>query len=373
MKEKFIVALSQKDGENAIREVALKIKYSFLKPVKLFFLLFTPQYNPQILLKTISLTLNPDFILGIQSPFLIFEEQIIEKGIIGCCFTKKQITLKKLFINKETKATIENIESSVRLVTKNFKDKQFFFSLLSPDFNIFNCIQGFTLALGSAFTILGAGFFRKYGNKNYVISNDTIDEGLLGIIGNGLKIETFRIEGFVPVGKPFLITKVAEEQGIIRQINSRPPIEIYKHYFDEKIDIFVKNKLFTLYPLITEEGYLINVIDCLEDGSFLCIGDVKEKKYAHLSIFHPEAMFYSIKDKLNLVQSGEDGLLFMINSTMRKKIIKEYAYKEIETIRQLLNKNLKIIGMYSDFFIFPNYVDRKIQSETATNLLMFLQ
>ncbi|MCM8786825.1 MAG: FIST C-terminal domain-containing protein [Candidatus Omnitrophica bacterium] len=373
MEEKFIVALSQKDDENAIKEVALKIKYSFLKPVKIFFLLFTPHYNPQALLKTISLTLNPTFILGIQSPSLIFEGQIIEKGIIGCCFAKEGVTLSKIFINKETEATIEDIELSLRLAAKNLKDKQFFFSLIPQHFNIFNCVQGFTLALGKVFNVLGVGFFRKYGNKNYLIVNDTVDEGLLGIIGGGLKIEIFRIGGFVPIGKPFMINHVSEKQGIIRQINNLSPIEIYKHYLDEKIDIFTKNKLFTLYPLITDEDYLINVIDCLEDGSFLCIGEVKEKKYAHLSIFHPEAMFSSIKDKLNSIKSNEDGILFIINSLMRKKIIKEYAYKEIETIRQLLDKNLKIIGIYSDFFIFSNYITRKIISETATNLLVFFQ
>ena len=76
-KEEFAIAFSEKEQAEAIREVSLKIKSIFPKDISNILILFTPEYQPRTILKTITLTLNPKRILGLQAPSLIFEGRIV--------------------------------------------------------------------------------------------------------------------------------------------------------------------------------------------------------------------------------------------------------------------------------------------------------
>jgi hypothetical protein len=82
VEEKFAIAYSEKRGEEAAKELSLRIKSVFPKAVKDVFLFFTPQYNPQDALKTINFTLKPRRVIGMQSPFLNFEDKILEEGMM---------------------------------------------------------------------------------------------------------------------------------------------------------------------------------------------------------------------------------------------------------------------------------------------------
>ncbi len=359
MEERFVLAFSEKDGPEALREVSLKIKSIFPKPLAFLLLFFTPHYSPLTILKTINFTLSPEIIFGIQAPLLIFEERLIEKGIIACYINKEGIELKDIFI-KEPEP--EKIESSIRLSIKELSfEKRIFFAILGFQFNPYECIRPFMLSLGIGIDFLGAGFIKKYASSNYQVTNNLIDEGLFNIIGTGLEIESKRISGFVPLGKPFTITRTTKRESIIREINARPAITIYEHYLEEKIESFKKNRLFQFYPIMFKEKnktYLVNVIDCLEDGSLLCLGAVKENVPAQLSIFYPPVLSEEIKEKLS--GDRKDGLAFIIHPITRKNILKDYAQEEIKLIKQALGNNYKTIGIGADYFLFNEKESCKI-------------
>lgn len=370
MDEKFAVALSEKDQKEAIKEISLRIKSIFPKTIKYILLFFTPHYKPANFFETIDLTLKPLMIIGIQAPLLIFEDRIIEKGIIGCCLNKSETILKEIFINNDEP---QNIEQSLRTAMQKFHhDKQFIFSFFSNQINPADHLKGLTRTFGSAANIHGAGFTKKYAEKNYQLFNKTVVEGSLNILGKGLEIDSIKIDGFLPLGKPFMITRVIKDRNVIMEINKKPAIDFYKNYFEEKFDILKNNNLFGLYPLGIKQGketHLINVIKCLEDGSLLCVGEVKENVYAHLMLLHPQSLFQSLESKLADFKNNGEGLIFMVNSLSRKRILQEYAQQEIYAINQILKDKFKIIGIYSDYSFFSDKEIRRINIETGHLLI----
>ncbi len=100
-KETFAIAFSRKAQAEAIKEISLEIKLTFPKKINYLIILSTPDYHPSNILKTITLTLKPQQILGIQSPFLIFEGKVISKGVVACCINKEGVEFNETF-SKET-------------------------------------------------------------------------------------------------------------------------------------------------------------------------------------------------------------------------------------------------------------------------------
>lgn len=372
MEEKFAIAHSEKKGEEAAKEVSLKIKSVFPKAVKDVFLFFTPQYNPQEVLKTINFTLKPRRVIGLQSPFLNFEDKILEEGMVVFVINKENVELTEIFVKEDT---TQKIESALRMSLKGYSyEKEFIFSLLSHRFNYHNYLRGLELAIGKSFNVFGAGYIRKYTAKNYQIVNNTVTEGLVNIIGSGIKETSLSIAGFIPLGKPFTITKVMAQRSIIMEINGKPAINIYKDYLEDKFNTFIKNYLFSLYPLgvyYNDEIHLINVIECLKDGSLACIGNLKENVEGHIMFFHSQALLEELKKKLALIKSHGEGLVFMVNSILRKKVLRDYAQEESRIIKQVLGDKFKIIGIYADYSFFSGAERREMNLE-AGNILMTL-
>jgi hypothetical protein len=249
-------------------------------------------------------------------------------------------------------------------------------SLLSHNISYNNYSRGLELAAGKSLNIFGAGFTRKYGSKNYQLVNNHAGEGLVSLIGSGVQIQSAFLSGFIPVGKPFTITKISSRRNVILEIDSKPAINLYKNYFEEKFDTFSKNFLFSLYPLglYSEEGTrMIHVSECLDDGSLVCVGGIKEKTQGHLMIFNSQALFDSLKNKLETIKSGGEGFIFMINSLVRKRILKDYAHEEIRLIKQFLGDRFKILGIYADYSFFSEADTREINLETAHILMTVLK
>jgi hypothetical protein len=315
--------------------------------------------------------------MGIQSPFLIFEDRVIEKGVVACCINEPQTEIKSIFVKpeqtqKESSAVAQDIEASLRSALKGLGGRNSFsLPFLSYEKNPYASINAIKLSTGKTMTVFGAGFMKRYGAKNYVISNNTANEGFLGILGRGLEVQLLKIGGFLPVGKPFIITRAATERNIIMEINGEPAINIYKHYLGNKFDAFKKNYLFPLYPLgIRSNGslILITVTNYLEDGSLVCVGDVKENQKGHIMVLHQASLIETIKEKLSCLE-GQKGLLIIIDSLARKRILKDTALEEIRFIKNTIGDRFKIIGTYSDYSVFSDENTRDAEWEAA-NILM---
>lgn len=369
-KETFAIAFSEREQAEAIKEISLKIKLVFPKRINYLIVLFTPDYYPKNILRTINLTLKPRQILGIQSPFLIFEGKVVSKGVVACCINKEEVEFHETF----SKATNpQEIESFLTSSFKKLKRGDFsFFSFISSQIDPSAYLRGVKMSLGKFFELIGAGFTKKYSSYNPQIVNNAPVEGVINIAIKGLKVRSLRLGGYVPLGKPFTITKATTDRGIIMEIDNQPALNIYKHYLQEKFKTFVKNHLFSFYPLgINTNGSLrlVNVIDCLEDGSLLCVGEVREKESGHIMFLDTTLLMKNLKDKLTPLRNDRQGLVFIINSLTRKKSLGENTQKEIAAIKETLGDKSKVIGLYADYSFFANKEKGNIDIETG-NLLV---
>ena len=369
-KKTFAIAFSEREQAEAIKEISLKVKLVFPKKVDYLIILFTPDYNPKNLLGTISLTLKPKKILGLQSPFLIFEDKVVSKGVVACCINKDGMELHETF----SKATNpEEIESFLISSFKKLKRKDFsFFSFISRQVNPTTYIRGVKMSFGKFFKLLGAGFTKQYSSYNSQIVNNDLSDGLVNIAIKGLEIRSLRLGGYVPLGKPFTITKTTTNRDIIMEIDNQPAINVYKHYLQEKFKTFVKNHLFSFYPLgISANGSfkLINVVDCLEDGSLICVGEAREKEYGHIMFLDSDLFIKNLKDKLTPLRNNGQALTFIINSLTRKKTLGEGAKREIAAIKETLGDKSKVIGLYADYSFFSDKEKGDVDIETG-NLLI---
>jgi len=369
-KETFAIAFSERERTGAIKEISLKIKLIFPKKINFLILLFTPGYNPKNLLETIRLTLNPEKILGLSSPFLIFENRIISKGVVACCINKESMELYETFSKG---ANPQEIELFLTSSFKKLKKKNFsFFSFISSQVDPNNYIRGVKMSLGKFSNILGFGFSRQYSSNTSQIINATPCNGLTNLAIKGLEIHSLRLGGYVPLGKPFTITKSATNRNIIMEINNQPAINIYKHYLQEKFSIFIKNHLFSFYPLgINTNGTLrlINIVDCLEDGSLMCIGKIRKKESGHIMFLDSSLFIENLKTTLAPLRNNGQTLIFIINSLTRKKTLGEEAKKEISAIKKTLGNQSKVIGLYADYSFFSDKEEEDINIETGNLIL----
>jgi len=372
--EKFAVALSEKNQDEAIKEVSLKIKTIFPKDINFLIILFTPGYNPANIIRSSNLTLKPKKLLGLQAPSLIFGGRIIQKGLIACCVNKENVSSKEVILKK---ANSQEIETLLRFsFQRTHKENMFLLSLLNPSLSPSSYLNAFRLSLGSAFAQLGVGYKNQYSQHTYQILDKTISEDSVSIIIEGIRLRSLKLGGYIPLGKPFTITKVVPDRSIIREINDRPAINIYRHYLEEKYPLFMKNRLFSMYPLgINSEGKLklVTVTDCLGDGSLVCVGDIKENDWGHLMLLDSSFEFENLVHKLQGLGNVENSLIFVVNSLSRKKILKNTSGNELLTLQKTLGENAKIIGLYSDYCLAPHEEKGFINMEAGDVLITLWQ
>lgn len=368
----FAVAFSQGEGEEAIKEVSLKLKRIFPKKIDYLILLFTPDYTPSHILKTVNFTLKPKKLFCLQAPWLIFDDKSVQKGVVACCLNKKELYSHEAFLRAEK---AQDIESFFYSAFKNIKKRDYtFLSFLSPSINPTSYLNSIKLSLGEAFNSFGVGYMKKYAAHNYQLVGNEVNEGLTNIALKGIQIHFLQLSGYVPLGKPFKITKLVANRNLIMEIDGKPAADIYRHYAEEKYDAFMRKKLFSLYPLgIKKNGSLglINIIECLRDGSLMYAGQLKEGSEAHIMFIDTTSLFNDLKAKLANFQQKGQGLFFIINSLVRKRILKDMALEEVKFIKQILGNDSKIIGLYSDYCLSSNQEKGCIDMETG-NLLLSL-
>ncbi len=358
-KEKLAIAFSQNyDTDSAIKMISRNIKSSLgTQPISLALLFFTPRYQPMFIKETLSITLKSENIFAIQSPLLIFQNKIIKRGIVCCCLTKNNISVKSSFIKK---TDVTDVEFLFKKNIISLKEKQrFLISSLGPQINVYNYLRGLSLAVGRNFNVFGAGFLKKYGIKNFLVVNNTIEEGLGSIIlGGKFNIDNIKVGGFIPLGKKFTITKVALEKNRIIEIDKKPAGLIYKKYLGDKFDLFKKTSMCSFYPIgIKNNGNynLIHIIDILRDDSLFCIGNIKEKTEAHIMIATQETLLKEVKNAVRYIKNDFDyDVAIIFNSLARRKILKNNADKEIQNLKGILGEKTKVIGLYCDYQIFPS-------------------
>ncbi|MBD3264204.1 MAG: hypothetical protein GF375_03775 [Candidatus Omnitrophica bacterium] len=372
--QEFAIAFSEKNAEEAIKEVSLKIKLVFPKQIKYLLILFTHHYQPSSIQQTINLTLKPNQILGIQVPFVIYEDKIAEKGIAVFCINKRGVTLKESFLKSGDAEEIEShLHSSLGKLNRN---EFYLLSFISSNFKPFSYLHGTRMAMGNYINLLGGGYITPFANRELKFSNAYVNEGMMNTAIGGVEINSFKLGGYYPLGKPFTVTKISHHRSVVEEIDGRPAVNIYRKYLEEKFPAFKKNNLFSFYPLgIKEDGSyrLVNIRESLEDGSLIAMGELKEGSRGYIMLLDPNLLFESIEERLAPLKKHKSGLVFIANTLGRHKILMDKSKEEIRLIKENLGENFKIIGAYFDYFIFSNKQKLNLEIDSADMLLSLWQ
>jgi hypothetical protein len=68
-------------------------------------------------------------------------------------------------------------------------------------------------------------------------------------------------------------------------------------------------------------------------------------------------------------KNDQEGLVFIINSLNRRKILGQNSAKEIENIKEVIFPKKEMFGIYSDYYLFPDPQTQDISIESGGLLL----
>jgi len=371
---KFSFALSEKPKEEeAIKEISLKIKYVLPRKIDFALIFFTPHYRDTLLHYIVSITMRPENIVQIRTPFLIYESKVVEKGVVGVCMELSQENLKVDFIKTQQ---IGKIEVSLRRLVKKLKKYVYLLSFLPSSIDPYTYLHGVKLSLGKYAKILCGGYSVSGESSRWTKGKAEDNITLIGL-GENIEISHRKLNGFLPLGESFTFTKVDEERKLILEIDNRPAIEIYRKYLGDKFKILKKNKLFYLYPLGTKSNgnyQLVSIKEILGKESLLYLGNVHSGQKGKIMMLKEELLLENTKKVIEEEKSKHSPRLVIIfDSLIRRKILKSKDNEEKALIKEILGKETKVVGAYFDYHIGSREAFEELAIEEGNMYLTFWQ
>jgi len=368
----FATAFSDRSSEEAaVKELCRDIKNSLPQWPDLILVLYSQNYKHSLIYNALQVSLRPKHILAVKAPLIIHQKKVSERGIALACFHSRELTFNPCLLHD---LSSEKIEVTVRKNMNKLKQIKLVLSFISPFASSQEYLRGIRLALGKNISFISAGFKdkEKSGATHYL--NTCPGNKVLHLeCGGNLSVYQKKITGFIPLCRPFALTRIDRERNIILEINNRPAAEIYKKYLEEKYDLFQKQKMFKYYPLGVETGgsyHLITIKNILGDDSLLYEGNICQKDQANLMIYNKEAL----KDNITRVFSAlkpalKPQLLFVVNSSLKQHFYKKDLQEEMALIKKAGGEKCQVIGLYSNYLIaYNNSINELIAEEGSMNI-----
>jgi hypothetical protein len=262
----------------------------------------------------------------------------------------------------ETKTALGAGEELGEKLLSGFKDIRRDLGMIFTDGlmpNSTDLILGLQQRLGRSFPVVGASasdnlrFLRAYLYFNQEVFSDAAC-GILwgGKLNFGLGIK----HGWKPLGKPRSVTK--SSGNIVYEIDGAPAVNVYEEYLASDLIKLRKELKYIsiLYPigiyLTGEEEYLLRNIRSIEDdGSLIFQGNVPQDSTIRLMIGTKESCLAATSQALEEAKKGLSGqpsnFIFIFDSISRYILLGRQANKELEIIKEGLEKDVPIMGIYT--------------------------
>lgn len=324
----------------------------------------SPQYIAPEIQDVITRTLRPKRLVGSSTGGIILSNGVTNRGIAIAAINSDEILFGISAINDTGAPDIYT--AGFELARKanqalNSPHRELFITFSEGiEKNASPFIRGIKEALGGVFPVIGAisSDDFKYKKLSQFFQDQILQNSTVGLLLGG----TFHLalgcrHGFKPLGKPRTITKV--DGYVIRTIDDKPAVEIYKHFLGDKAEELKNvalNSYAAMYPLgLYLEGprqYLLrNIIDILQDGSIVCAEGVPQGAEVHLMISTKESCRHSAVEAAELVKASlgdrQAKLVLIFESLARHKILGRNAFNEIQAIKDVLGYTTPVIGMCS--------------------------
>jgi len=364
----------QLDVQKAALQACLQIKNQLFRLDTDFMMVFSsPEYATKEVLEVIGKTLRPKRLIGSTTGRILLAQGATNRGIALLAINSDEIIFGISAIDGLDNLDIHNLGFDLARLSSydlNLTHREIFFALSQGiEKSCSSFIRGAKESLGSAFPMVGAisSDDLVYNNLAQFYQDQILHQSAIGtLIGGSFHLGIGLTHGFKPLGKPRTVTKV--EDYIIRTIDHKPAVDLYKHFMGDDAKNLKGNVMNThaaLYPLgvYIEESrhYLLrNIIDILEDGSIVCPEGILEGSEVHLMISNKEACILSAIEAARLAKASlaerPPKLILIFESLARHKILGNTAYNEIQVIRDTLGASVPMIGMctYGEIGPFGN-------------------
>ena len=353
------------DPPKAILQACVQIKNQLNTIDTDLVILFTsPQYVVPEILGIITRTLRPKRLIGSSTGGIILSNGVTNRGIALAAINSDDmhfgISAISDIANQDMHFTGFDIARKANHDLNASQREAFITFSEGIEKNTTQFIRGIKESLGGGFPVLGAisSDDFKYKKLTQFFQDQILQNSVVGLLlGGSFHLALGCKHGFKPLGKPRTITKV--DGYVIRTIDDKPAVEIYKHFLgadSDELKNFALNSYAAMYPLgiYLEEPrqYLLrNIIDILEDGSIVCHEGVSQGSEVHLMISNKESCRNSAIDAAELVKASlgdrQAKLVLVFESLARHKILGRSAFNEIQSIKDVLGYTTPIIGMCS--------------------------
>lgn len=382
-----------KDGAAAGQEAAQQAK-SQLKDGRIdFAILFNSvHYAPADILPVVFKTLDQTRVIGSSTAGIILSNRVENHGVAVLAFQSDNITFETGFISH---LDLQDMREAGQAFGQNAvtdfgqqNRKAFLFFIDGLLNNISSLAMGLKDKLGQAFPIIGAGssddfhFHRTYQYQNEKI----LSAGAAGVILGGRPIMAMSCKhGWKPLGKPRTVNR---SQGhIIKTIDGKSALSLYRDYFDQDADTLRLNRLGQInirYPLGIQRGsqqeYLLrNVVQVLDDESIVCQDNIKPDETVHIMIGNKETCLqaaeesaYEVREQLG---TKKPSVILIFESLFRYKLLRRSALQEIRLIQKIVGENIPVFGMYSygetfSFKTSANHLDTVVNNGSLVLLAL---
>lgn len=221
-------------------------------------------------------------------------------------------------------------------------------------------VRGVQEVFGKNFPIIGGSagddflFKKTYEYYNdQVLTNAVIGIGLSGKFSFGVGVR----HGWEPIGLPMKVTKA--KGGKLIEVNNRPALSIYEDYFGKKAEELIKEPIARMaytYPLgMSVEGsdelLIRDVVIANEKGEITCAAEIPEGSEIRLMLGDYEKAIQAAKEAaenaLTQLKGAKPKVIFVFNCMARHKLLGARIGEEIAAIRNVLGKEVPLIGFYT--------------------------
>lgn len=338
--------------------------------IDLVIIFSTIHYNPLEISNIIRQNFNEAKIVGCSTGGIILKEFIAMRGVTIVAISSNEIHFGlgavENFASDETQQAGVTLARKANIDFQKHQRKAFIFFSDGLNKKSSLLLRGLEEVFGNIFPVLGCGSSDDFHyKKTYQYYQEKVmTDSVCGfLIGGKVTLGFGSQHGWKPLGKPRIIDKV--DGNIIKSIDGKPAVHIYEEYFDEEAKNLTSSKLPPLaifYPLgiyIEDENkYLLrNALQTLDDGSIVCQGDIPEGAEVHIMIGNKDSCHRAAIEAANEVKKSfsekQPKLILIFESLARHKVLRRNAFKEIEKIKNILGRDIPLIGIYSYGEIAP--------------------
>lgn len=345
-------ALQQAKANLKIQKIDLAIFFS------------SPDIASVNLLKTIALSLGNVPLIGSSSKAIISSSGILKRGlaIILLSFPDdvyfNTACIKKINARSAQDAGRELAEK----LNYGFRDILRHLSIIFSDGLTqqgSGLIFGLQQKLGSSFPLIVTQVADNLrSEKTYLYSNqEMLDDTALGVLlGGKLNFGLGIKHGWQPLGKPRWVTR--SSGNIVYEIDGISAAKLYEEYFSCDLMKLKKNlnRISVFYPLgvylAGEKEYLLrNILSIQDNGSLIFQGDVPEGSPVRFMIGTKESCLQATREALYEAKKSMGlhpiSFVLLFDSLSRYILLGREAHKELEIIKDGLEKDTPILGLYT--------------------------